>query len=103
MQVWTYPEKRMEAFGAVRWDVEWWTAPEGVEEPEDGWGPDNGLDCRHKAFTTEPAAKRYAAKVAGESVFGCAAVTKQVVDWYVEEDRIAEWTNVGESEDVLST
>jgi len=35
---------------------------------------------------------------ASVSAYGSATVTEQVVDWYVEEDRIAEWTNVGEPE-----
>jgi hypothetical protein len=32
------------------------------------------------------------------SAFGCARVQRQVVGWFVEEDRVAQWEDVGETE-----
>lgn len=40
----------------------------------------------------------YGKRVVGTetTAFGSATVTPQVVDWYVEEDRVAEWANAGD-------
>ena len=42
------------------------------------------------------AAKRAAQRRVDDDFYGCPIVRKQIVDWYVEEDRIAEWADVGD-------
>jgi hypothetical protein len=34
--------------------------------------------------------------------FGAAYIQKQVVGWFVQEDRVGEWQDVGESEEVTA-
>ena len=65
---------------------------------------DNDLDYLVKNCVTEDAARQYAQKLIDDGVtfFGCARIVKQTVDWYVEEDRVAEWVDVGESEEISS-
>lgn len=103
MRVWIYPEKEYAELGAVRWEVEWQTLTKGARKRQDA-DPDYEVDYDtdltnwYQTFTTEQAAQEYAQRVVnkGETFFGSATVTKQVVDWYVEEDRVAEWANVGD-------
>lgn len=99
MQVWTYPEKRMETLGAERWEVKWY-------EPRDGTTEDDDFDDRYtthyRAFTARDRAMVFAKKVWDERplMFGVVEVQKQVVDWFVEEDRVAEWADVGDVETI---
>lgn len=105
MRVFVYPEKTMEELGTVRWEVEWYELTAGARKRYDA-DPDYEHDhdrdeiAVYKTFKTQKAAMAYAKKVVETmvTVYGCATVTKQVVDWFVEEDRIAEWANVGEPE-----
>lgn len=103
MRVWTYPEKKYEELGAVRWEVSWWELKPGVtiEEGRD-FDYDRDIAEHFRAFKTQGAARRYAATVVtdGRTFFGCASVQKQVVEWYVEEDRMASWENAGQVEEV---
>ena len=83
MRVWIYPEKVYETLGAKRWICEWYTLPE---------------NCHTTAFKTEAAAI-FAARHRlnnGDDFYGNPIVRRQVVDWHVEEDRIAKWADVGE-------
>lgn len=102
-KVWTYPEKRWEELGAVRWEVEWWTLRPGAQDLEEH-DPDRDIRCHYRTFKTRAAAVKYAKGVVsrGESFYGCATVQEQRVDWYVEEDRIAEWVDVGREEQIDS-
>ena len=105
MRVWVYPEKQYEDLGAERWEVEWHEVPGNwalmTDDQREECNPE-GMVCRHQYFRG-PKAEQQALKVAAKqckhraSAFGCATVTRQVVDWYVEEDRVAEWTDVGET------
>ena len=38
----------------------------------------------------------------GKTAFGVIMVYKQVVDWFVEEDRVGEWSTVGDGEEVTA-
>lgn len=109
MRVFVYPEKTYEELGAKRWDVEWFVVTEKalrrVREAEEKGetediDPDRDVLCYHKPFPwkAKGLAIAYAKKMAvcERSAYGSATVTPEVVDWYVEEDRIAEWTNAGE-------
>lgn len=111
MQVWTYPEKKYEELGAVRWQVSWeqLTAKaaarlKGERPDSEGEDFDYDADLWHpcKAFKTEDAARTFARKIVAEGTtfFGAATVVKQTVDWYVEEDRVASWEDCGSPEEV---
>jgi hypothetical protein len=100
MQVWTYPEKRREELGAKRWEVRWWTRRAGTDANAEDIDFDRDIEENGRAFKTYPAAKAFAEKIYPESCFGCASIQQQVVDWFVEEDRVAEWADVGDSEEV---
>lgn len=54
-----------------------------------------GADARDKALEF---AKKEVAK--GKTAYGVVMVQRQVVDWYVEEDHVAEWRDAGEQEEV---
>lgn len=101
MQVWTYPEKEMAEFGARGWEVEWWTLRDGAKQDAEGdYDWDNDLESNSERFPTREAAVDFAKQVALVSHFGVAQLQEQVVDWYVEEERVAEWTNIGSAEEV---
>ncbi len=105
MRVWTYPEETMEEFGARRWQVEWHTVRPGVDTSPNAsydfdW--DNDLVCHIANYKTEAAAKKAAKRVAPLSAFGVATIEEQVVDWFVEEDRVAEWIGRGRIEEIAS-
>jgi hypothetical protein len=109
MRVFVYPEKTHEELGARRWEVEWFTvgpsalarirAAEARGE-QDEVDPDRDIVSHARTFPHRSKGLAVAlAKRMAEcdgSAYGCAIVTEEVVDWYVEEDRIAEWVSVGE-------
>lgn len=69
--------------------------------------PDSDIDYYHKSFRGSEAQKQaldFARKEVnkGKTAYGLVMVQKQVVDWYVEEDRIAEWKDVGDGEEVTA-
>lgn len=69
--------------------------------------PDSDIDHLRMNFRGADAEKKaldYAKKIVntGGTAYGVVIVQKQVVDWYVEEDRIAEWQDVGEGTEVLA-
>lgn len=102
MLVWVYPEKKREEFGAIRWTVSWYVLKPGVD-PESEWDPYSATREVCRGFKTHAAAMREARRAydSGDaSLFGCVEIQKQRVDWYVEEDRIAEWVNIGEHEEL---
>ena len=101
MRVFVYPEKTYEEFGAERWTCEWYTLPKGWK-PEPGCEGDSPdpdvMVCNVSAHKTRlqavSAAKRRLKN--GDDFYGNPIVRRQVIDWYVEEDRIAEWNDVDE-------
>lgn len=95
MLAWVYPEKEYREIGAERYAVEWWTIRPGAPEEFD---PHEDVISHYEVFKTRTPALRFARSVVndGKSAFGSAEVKHQVVDWYVEEDRIAEWQDVGD-------
>jgi hypothetical protein len=107
MRVWVYPEKVHEELGARRFVVEWEELrPEckarDTGQENDEFDYDRDLHYLIKPFKQREDAERYARKIVdeGKTFFGCARVQEQVVDWYVEEDRVASWENVGEEVEV---
>lgn len=109
MRVWVYPEKAYEELGAKRWEVEWQTVkPSALKRVQlaEAKGEYDEIDIDsdivyHRRVFPERAkglAIAYGKRVvsAETTAFGSATVTPQVVDWYVEEDRVAEWANAGD-------
>lgn len=99
MMVWTYPEKKYEKLGAERYEVGW----EELRKSADGKEEidfDSDLINRFAHFSAKDAAMAKAKEVAQASYFGRASVTRQIVDWFVEEDRVAEWVNTSDTEEV---
>lgn len=104
MRVWVWPERVWEEFGAERWVAEVEVVPERwavmtEEEREDvdpGCFPVERFVFRGAKAQQQARAK--AKRILYRSAFGQARVQKQVVGWYVEEDRVAEWDDVGETE-----
>jgi hypothetical protein len=109
MRVFVYPEKTYEELGTRRWEVEWHTVkPKAIARVAaaeakgeyDEIDPDSDIVTHTRSFPARckglavALAKRMAE--CPTSAYGCATVMEQAVDWYVEEDRIAEWVNVGE-------
>ena len=99
--VWTYPERKFEKLGAVRWQATWEEVKKSAQSKED-IDPDLDIDYRCANFATKEKALAYARKIVDSyrTAYGQVTVTRQVVDWYVEEDRIAEWVNTSEEEHV---
>lgn len=109
MRVWVFPEKTWEDFGAERWEVEWQTvgpkasariAAAEARGEQDEVDPDRDIVYHYKYYPTRAAALKAARGVVNlmETAYGSASVQKMAIDWYVEEDRIAEWVGVGEVE-----
>jgi hypothetical protein len=103
MQVWVYPEKVYQQLGDVRFEVEAYVVPQGwdtwTEDQRENFDPASHL-CLHRYAATETEARKIARQMLkrDDLSFGSVIIQKQVVDWYVEEDRIAEWSDAGEPE-----
>src|SRR5688572_11664296 len=106
-RVWLGDERRYEQFGAERWEISWEAVKPAAmarrAEIEASGGtddidPDQDIDYCSLTFKTKAAAMDKARQlVAGfQTAYGQVSVTKQRVDWFVESDRVAEWTDVGE-------
>ncbi|HXI13457.1 MAG TPA: hypothetical protein VNM92_12565 [Thermoanaerobaculia bacterium] len=101
--VFVYPEKTYKPLGDRRFEVEWQVLTDGARkrfEADPDYEHNHDRDeCSVVAhYTTKKAALKAAQRVLDtvETVYGVVTVVEQVVEWYVEEDQIAEWTNVGE-------
>ena len=103
MRVLVYPEKVFEEFGAVRFDVTTELVKAKYMDLDD-IDPDVHLEYVHVPTKTRDAALKAAQKLLQHDriAFGSVRVQKQVVDWFVEEDRVAEWTDVGDHEEFCS-
>ncbi|SRR5579871_948269 len=67
--------------------------------------PDSDIEYLYANFSGADAKEKalgYARKKvnAVKTAYGAATVTRQVVGWHVEEDRIAEWQNTAEEEHI---
>jgi hypothetical protein len=101
MRAWLFPEKQYAEIGQERWEV----SADIVKPSAVGDEIDIDTDIQHLAwaFATASKARAYAQEVVltrNDLAFGCTRIQKQVVDWFVEEDRICKWTDVGEAEEV---
>lgn len=105
--VWVYPEKKYEQLGAVRYEVSWEEVKKEAQHKLDAnedIDPDIDIAYLYKPFKDKEKAGAFAKKVvaSGVTAYGAATVIKQIVDWYVEEDRIAEWADTSEQEEFSS-
>lgn len=102
MQVWLYPEKKQATLGARRLVVAWDVVRPGADPDDEDGDPNEQFVTRRKAFavTEREAARTFARELVegGKAYFGQAEITEEVVDWFVEEDRVVEWVEVGRAE-----
>jgi hypothetical protein len=95
-----------EELGARRLEVEVALVKAGALVKAAGGNYDIDIDtdvyyrCWIFPVSEKAKARRKAKAVAHHkaSAFGSATIIEQVVDWFEEDDRIAEWANVGEAE-----
>jgi hypothetical protein len=106
MKVRMYPNGGFAEFGAERFEVEWQelTASAKSRYGTDGEGYEHDRDndevCVAETFATREEAMAFARRVVDDrkTVYGAATVVRQRVQWFVEEDRVAEWADVEEPE-----
>lgn len=100
-RVWMYPEREWASIGDIRWEVSTWVVlPDAMDKDE--IDPDRDVVEKTWAFDTEAQAKIYATTVLerDDLAYGGVTIQKQTVDWFVREDGIGEWVDVGESEEL---
>jgi hypothetical protein len=104
MKVFVYPEKTHEEFGATRFEVESIVVRESALG-KDEIDPDADAEYLVQYRQTKDEAMQLAQEIYNRdarelkrSMYGSVTVQEQVVDWYVEEKRIAEWTNIHDTE-----
>jgi hypothetical protein len=103
MKVFVTPEHTWEEFGAIRW-----TVTTDIVKPE-ALGKDEidfDLDLLHPkwGYPTESQAREKAVSILkrNDLAFGTVTLQKEAVDWFVREDRIAEWSDIGEPEEITN-
>lgn len=107
MRVRVWQEKRYGELGETRWAVNWYTVtPKGQKRidasPDYEVDFDRDLECNYEHFTTQAAARNFAATVACDSFFGTATVVKEILDWMSEADNIACFEESNEREEVAA-
>lgn len=103
MKVLLYPEKTWAELGAVRFEVATELVKPGAMG-KDEIDIDEDLQRVSVACLTHEEAVAKARKILerDDVAFGAVSIQKQVVDWFVREDRVAEWADVGDSEEICS-
>lgn len=104
MRAWLPIEKCYEELGSERYTAETEVVPDNwalmSEEEKEAVDLEN-FPTEVYEFRGAKAlaqARRKAKQLLRVSAFGQARVQRQIVDWYVEEDRFAEWADVGDPE-----
>ena len=103
MRVWDYENRRYDELGRVRFEVEWITVKPSAKHKEE-IDPDLDTVANVEFFDDEQTAVKRAHQVYaqvtgpdGEGLcWGIVTVQKQVLDMYVEEDKVGAWENVGD-------
>ena len=98
--VWVYPERQFEEFGAKRWEVSTeLVAPHAVGKEE--IDPDRDINFVCMPCKTRNQALKIAKKLIAHerNAYGSVRLQRQVVDWYVKENRVAEWADAGQAEE----
>ena len=103
MRVFVYPEKVYEELGARRWYISWEQLKPGrTVKPGEDIDFDRDTYTAYAAYKTKDAATKAAKRVlkSGKPFFGAITLIEQTVDWFVEEDRVAEWQDCGQPEEI---
>jgi hypothetical protein len=102
MKVFVYPEKTREELGAIRWVISWEQLKNSVPPNGEEIDFDRDIDYMFVGYSTEEKARNAAKRVlkGGKPYFGSITLQKQTVDWFVKEDGIAEWADIGQSEEI---
>lgn len=103
MKAWLYPDRKQEEIGATRFLLSaYMVRPEALGK--DDIDMDNDIIEKNWGFKTKPEAEKFAIKILSRDdlAFGAVTTQEQIVDWFVKEDLIAEWKNVGESEEITA-
>lgn len=103
MNVWCHDERKWREFGSERWQCSWESlTPSGevlvaISQDID---PDVDVQNMTLAFLNYEDAKKYAKELIAsmKTAFGQVTLTLQAVRWFVEEDRIAEWQDIGDAQ-----
>lgn len=101
MRVFVYPEKTWENRGARRWQLSWEQLRDTSKAHEE---IDFDLDLINMFanFPSVDRARDAAKKIlaSGKPFFGSITLTEQIVDWFVKEDKVAEWCDCGQAEEI---
>ena len=103
MKVFVYPEKVYVELGAKRWEISWEELRASTEgKLGDDVDYDRDIVFMVASYPTKEKAVAAAKQIldAGRPYFGAISLTEQVVDWFVEEDQIAEWRCHGQTEEI---
>lgn len=93
-----------EDLGAIRYEVEWITVKPAANHKE-CLDPDIDTDTYVEYFPDKDAAMKRGQEVydTTQLCWGVVMVRKEIVDWFVEEDRIAEWRDAGDEDEISAT
>lgn len=100
-RVWLYPEREKANLGDTRWLVSTWIVlPEAMTKEE--IDPDVDVVTKNWSFGSHSGAtkKAYEVLTRDDLAYGAVTIQEQTVDWFVREDGIGEWVDVGEQEDL---
>lgn len=96
MKVYVHGDSERRELGSVRWVTEV-ARPPADWSPDDPEGPDpDRMRYRRSYHATKETAIAQAERDGTEDFYGCPTVHQEVVQWYVEEDGVAEWAIVGD-------
>jgi hypothetical protein len=100
-KAWICSERKWGIIGAVRYAIDWEEVKESSKGKQD-IEPDLDLNHMLRASADHTKAKAYAQKIlsSGVTAYGAVSVQKQELDWFVREDNVAEWIDVGEPEEI---
>ena len=105
MRVWIPESKEYRNLGERRWVVDWQELKpscKAKDTTQENWEFDYDRDLIYhlNVAPNKAAALRFAEKMIaeGRNFFGAATVREQVVDWFVEEDRMGEWADASSEE-----
>lgn len=99
MKVWLYSEHKQANLGHVRFLVAAeLVRPESIGK--DDIDRDEDIVTKRWAFPTKDKADSFAREILKRTdlAYGCVTVQEQVVAWFVKQDKVAEWQDVGDYE-----
>lgn len=103
MRVFLYPEKIYAELGSKRWQISWeQLKTSGAGKVGDEIDIDSDIDYFVAGYPTQEEAREAAKKLLehDKPYFGAVSLSEQVIDWFVQEDRVAEWVDCGRIEEI---